>query len=324
MPIEYFVTRWPESGHETLVHVLGKLPMDDELTPDRLKGLMTAVYKGLVVAGFAEGENSGYDTSKGADKAAWIPPTGDTVYVGVRYSLHGKVHLARASDWVIDPAAGSVLPVDCFRFAGSRRQEDYETGDEQLTAEAGGMLVSVYRSPTTMIEIADPNNLNDNYRYNNTRIPKPMIAVLGKHEAHLDMIRDRGDGTLRVLAIERSGTSAPLSKAPLLLIKRESGSFDEVPFQSAGDALGGWIVRSDAVKTSPDWRVRVDVDGTTMETTGFDPLYVDLILSKSPIVPEGDGALPIEAIPVESREDERPKTPNGMDGGANSAPGNGK
>ena len=27
MPIEYFVTRWPESGHETLVHVLGKLPI---------------------------------------------------------------------------------------------------------------------------------------------------------------------------------------------------------------------------------------------------------------------------------------------------------
>ena len=105
-----------------------------------------------------------------------------------------------------DNTIGAVLPVDCFRFAGSRRQEDFESGDDQLTAEAGGLLVSVYRNPTTMIEIADPNNLNDNYRYNNTRIPKPLIGVLGKHEALLDMVRDRGAGTLTVLALERDGS----------------------------------------------------------------------------------------------------------------------
>lgn len=315
MPIEYFVTRWPESGHETLVHVLGRLPMSEDLTPDRLKGLLTAVYKGLLVAGFAEGENSGYDATKDLKNPTWVPPKGDTVYVGVRYSLHGKVHLARASDWVVDPVAAAVLPLDCFRFAGSRRQEDFESGDEMLTAEAGGLLVSVYRNPTAMIEIADPNNLNDNYRYNNVRIPKPLIAVLGKHEALLDMVRDRVDGSLRVLSIERDGKTAPLAKAPVLLVKRESGAFVEVTFQPATDAQGGFIVRDEAIKTSPEWRVRADVEGKPVETTGFDPLYVDLVLSKTPIVPEGDGALPIEPITPEPKRDIVPKGPNGMDGG---------
>lgn len=299
MPIEYFVTRWPESGHETLVHVLGPVVMDDELTPDRLKGVVTGVYKGLVAAGFVEGQNSGYEAGPNPDKPTWVPPTGDTVYVGVRYSLHGKVHVARATDWVIDPAARSVLAPDCFRFAGSRRQDDFETGDEQLTSEAGGLVVSVYRNPTSMIEIAAPSNLNDNYRYNDARIPKPLIAVLGKHEAHLDMIRDRLDGSLRVLAIEKDGKSAPVAKAPVLLMKRESGAIDEIPFAKATDAEGGFVVRDARLKTSPEWRVRVEVDGQPVETTGFDPLYVDLILSKTPIVPEGDGALPIEPVPAE-------------------------
>jgi hypothetical protein len=315
MPIEYFVTRWPESGHETLVHVLGKLPMNEDLTPDRLRGLLTAVYKGLVVAGFTEGENSSYDASKDPKSPTWVPPTGDVVYVGVRYSLHGKLHLARASDWVVDPIAASVLPADCFRFAGSRRQEDFETGDEMLTAEAGGLLVSVYRNPTAMIEIADPNNLNDGYRYNNLRIPKPLIAVLGRHEAQLDMVRDREEGSLRVLSLVRDGTSAPLSKAPVLLVKRDTGAFEEVAFRPANDAQGGFIVRDEAIKTSPDWRVRADLEGRPLETTGFDPLYVDLVFSKTPIVPEGDGALPLEPIPPQPKRDVAPKGPDGMDGG---------
>lgn len=301
MPIEYFVTRWPESGHETLVHVLGRVKVDEDMTPDRLKGVVTAVYKGLVVAGFGEGENSGYDVSKGVDKPTWIPPKGDVVHLGVRYSLHGKVHVARASDWVIDPAAGSVLPADCFRFAGSRRQEDFETGDEQLTAEAGGLLVSVYRNPTAMVEIADPGNLNDNYRYNNTRIPKPMIAVVGRREGLLDMVRDRDAGTLRVLSLERDGVSSPVGAAPVLLVKKDGGAFDEVAFSRGDDPVGGWIVRHDAIKTSPDWSVRVLVDGRPVETTGFEPLYLDLIFSKTPIVPEGDGARPLEPITPEPR-----------------------
>lgn len=317
MPIEYFVTRWPESGHETLVHVIGKVKMDDDVSPDKLRGVMTAVYKGLVVAGFAEGQNSGYDTSKSAEKPTWIPPTGDTVYVGVRYQLHGKIHLARATDWVIDPTAGSVLPEGCFRFAGSRRGEDFETGDEQLSAEAGGLLVSVYRNPTTIIEIADPGNLNDNYRYNNARIPKPLIGVLGKHEAQLDMVRDRTTGTLTVLALVRDGTSSPIATAPVLLVKRENGTFDEVPFTNG--PAGAWLVKDAAIKTSPDWRVRVVIDGQPVETTGFDPLYVDLIFSKTPIVPEGDGALPLKAIPPEPRTDAPAMDGAGM-GAAPSAP----
>ena len=302
MPIEYFVTRWPESGHETLVHVLGPFVMNEELTPDRLKGVITGVYKGLVVAGFVEGQNAGYEAGQNPEKPTWVPPTGDTVYVGVRYSLHGKIHVARATDWVIDPASRTVLAPDCFRFAGSRRQEDYDSGDEMLTSEAGGLLVSVYRNPTSMIEIAAPSNLNDNYRYNNARIPKPLIAVLGKHVARLDMLRDRGDGSLRVLSIEKDGKSTPLDQAPVLKVKRESGTIDEIPFTKATDATGGFVVHDAQLKTSPDWLVRVMIDGQPVETTGTDPLYVDLILSKTPIVPEGDGALPIEPLPADAPE----------------------
>lgn len=300
MPIEYFVTRWPESGHETLVHVLGPAVMNEELSPERLRGVVTGLYKGLVAAGFVEGQNSGYEAGQNPEKPTWVPPTGDTVYVGVRYSLHGKVHVARATDWVVDPAARSVLAPDCFRFAGSRRQEDFETGDEQLTSEAGGLVVSVYRNPTSMIEIAAPSNLNDNYRYNDARIPKPLIAIVGRHEAHLDLVRDRATGSLRALALERDGKSAPLSKAPVLLVKRESGTIDEIPFTKATDAEGGFVVKDEQLKTSPDWRVRVELEGRPVETTGTDPLYVDLIFSKTPIIPEGDGALPLEPVTIET------------------------
>ena len=60
MPIEYFITRFPESGHETLVHLVGSRTMDD-LAKDPvggLRGLGTALYKALLAAGFHEGEGS--------------------------------------------------------------------------------------------------------------------------------------------------------------------------------------------------------------------------------------------------------------------------
>ena len=61
------------------------------------------------------------------------------------------------------------------------------------------------------------------------------------------------------------------------------------------------------------------IDGQPVETTGFDPLYVDLIFSKTPIVPEGDGALPLKAIPPEPRTDAPAMDGAGM-GAAPSAP----
>jgi hypothetical protein len=311
MPMEYFVTRWPESGHETLVHVIGNVPKNEELTPDRLRGLITAVYKGLVVAGFREGRNSGYEAGADPDKPTWVPPTGDLVHVGVRYSLHGKVHLARASDWVIDPAARAVLPPDVFRFAGSRRQEDFDSGDEMLTAEAGGLLVSVYRNPTSMIEIAALSNLNDDFRYNDARIPRPLVAIVGKTPQRLDMVRDRRGGSLTVLGMGADGAFAPLPKAPVLKIRRDSGEIVAVPFARAASLPTAWIAKDDGLKTSPEWRVEVEVDGAPVETSGFEPLYVDLILSKEPIVPEGDGAAPLEPIPADAPRTDAPKDPAG-------------
>src|SRR5207245_2800836 len=122
---------------ETLVHVIGPTDVKD-LSPERLKGLPTAVYKGMLAAGFTQGDSSRVE--KGTDgKPTWIPPTGDVVHVGARYALGGRTHVARASDWVGDPSTGTVLPADSFRFTGSRRIEDSDTGDEAIAAEEGGL-----------------------------------------------------------------------------------------------------------------------------------------------------------------------------------------
>ena len=45
-----------------------------------------------------------------------------------------------------------------------------------------------------------------------------------------------------------------------------------------------------------DWRVRMEIDGKAVESAGWEPFYLDLILSKTPIVPEGDGAIPVEPV----------------------------
>jgi hypothetical protein len=293
MPIEFFVTRWPESGHETLIHVVGPAPVDEALSPDRLKGLLTAVYKGMVAAGFAEGEGAAFEPPS-AEKARprWVPPKGDTVYVGVRYELGGRVHLARATDWVVDPSTRSVLPEDAFRFTGSGRQEDFETGDEQLRAEASGILMSVYFNPTTLVEIAVPSNVDNAYQYNHLRIPKPARLRLENGAGVVDAVRDRARSALRVLAVTRDGRREAIATAPVLVVRDADGNDREVPFSSVD---GAWEVTHEALGKG-DWRVQVVVDGTPRRTSGFEPFYLDLVLSKTPIVPEGDGARPLEPI----------------------------
>lgn len=314
MPIEYFVTRWPENGHETLVHVTGPVKVDANLSADRLRGLPTAIYKALVAAGFKQGESTGMDASD-PEHPKWVAPTGDTVYVGVRYALRGKVHVARATDWVVDPKAGGVLPQDCFRFTGSRRVEDFETGDEMLSAEASGLVVAVYERLPALVEIAAPSVLQGDYRYNFARIPKPVVIVLDRGAARLDAERLLETGTLRVHAVERAGAWAPLATAPTLLVDEEGGTAREVPFRKAADGTS-WEATDPAVKASPAWRVRCTVDGKPLESTGFEPLYLDLLFSKTPIVPEGDGALAIAPVPSDVRDTGEPD-PNapGMDAG---------
>ncbi len=313
MPIEYFVTRWPENSHETLVHVTGPVKVDGNLSADRLRGLPTAIYKALVAAGFKQGESTGMDASD-PEKPKWVAPTGDVVYVGVRYALRGKTHLARATDWIVDPKAGGVLPEDCFRFTGSRRAEDFETGDEMLSAEASGLVVAVYERLPALVEIALPSVLAGDYRYNYARIPKPVVIVLDRGAARLDAERVRETGTIRIHAIERAGAWTPLPAAPTLLLDQEGGPSREVAFVRAADGTS-WEATDPAVKTSIAWRVRCPVDGKPFVSTGFEPLYLDLVLSKTPIVPEGDGALAIAPIPsdVQDTGEPDPNAPGGMD-----------
>ena len=290
MPIEYFLTRWPESGHETLLHVLGPAPIDDTLGTEKLQGLVTAIYKGLLVAGFEQGEGAGYEppTTPGG-KPRWIAPKGDVVHVGVRYALHGKVHLARATDWVVDPSTHAVLPADAFHFTGSRRQEDFQTGDEQISAEASGVVVSVYMDPNSLLEIAEASVLENRYQYNYVRIPQPVILVLEGKAGLVDAIRDRAHNGIRLLTLERGGKTEPLTSAPVLRVPREDGKTDEIPFTKVAD---GWEVRHDALAKG-EWRVRVDVDGKGVESVAFQPLYLDLVFSKTPLEVQGDGALPM-------------------------------
>ncbi len=190
MPIEYFITRYPESGHETLVHLVGDRSLDD-LAKDPvggLKGLGNALYKGLVAAGFKEGEGSRPDP-EAADKQRprWLLPTGDVVYLYVRYQRGGATHLARATDWVLDPSTGTVLPEDAFRFTGSVRGEDPDTGDDVLAAEMGGLLVSVWQNPRALLEVALDSAEHNDYQYNSARIPRPE----GEGPLMLDLVFSR-------------------------------------------------------------------------------------------------------------------------------------
>jgi hypothetical protein len=205
MPIEYFITRFPESGHETLVHMIGGRELADiERDPmGGLRGLGTALYKALVAAGFREGEGSRPDpTAPDPRSARWLLPSGDVVYLYVRYQRGGKTHLARATDWVLDPSTGTVLPDDCFRFTGSLRIEDPESGEDMLAAELGGLLVSVWQNAHAVLEVALDSSVHNDYQYNPARIPKPD----GEGPLMLDLIFSKvrleteGDGAAPLAA----------------------------------------------------------------------------------------------------------------------------
>jgi hypothetical protein len=177
MPIEYFMTRFPENGHETLVHLIGNTDVEEFAEPPYpdLHGLVTALYKALLAAGFQQGQGShpARAPKTPGEQVPWVLPSGDTVYLYTRWKdADGKTHLARASDWVIDPATGKPLPEDCFKFTGSMRVEQRETGDEMLLAEARGFIASVYPDQAAMIEVAIDSASNDNYRYNWSALPK--------------------------------------------------------------------------------------------------------------------------------------------------------
>lgn len=177
MPIEFFVARYPESSHETLVHIVGnRTPEDVQADPaGALRGLVTAVYQGLLAAGFEEGHPTHPEKDArelGADEEpSWVLATGDTVYVYIEWDEEGTLHRARATDLVLDPETGTTLPQDCFRFTGSLRVEDRNTAEEMVLAEGMGLIVSVWRNAGSLVEIALDAALRNDFQYNFPRIP---------------------------------------------------------------------------------------------------------------------------------------------------------
>ena len=186
MPIEYFMTRYPEAGHETLVHLMGNktLAFLRENPYDGARGLPTALYKGLVAAGFKEGRPFRPDPDSDPENPRWLLPDGDTVYVYVRFTLDDNTYLLPATDWVLDPSTGKPLPEDCFKFTGSMRREDRDTGDTILAAEMVGLLVSVWPNQSALMEAGIESAVRNNFTYN----PKAMPDMTGRELLYLDVI----------------------------------------------------------------------------------------------------------------------------------------
>ena len=207
MPIEYFVTRFPESGHETMVHVLGDKTLDQiqERPQEAAKGMGLGLYMGMLAAGFHEGEPFRPDPESSREKPEWLLPDGDVVYLYVRYTLNGEDHLVPATEWVLDPETGKHLPDDAFRFTGSFRVEDPETGDETVAAEQGGLLVSVWPNRVALVEVALEGALRNDYAYNTDRIPD----VAGRKDPlYLDLVFSKTPLALADLAAPADGDAA--------------------------------------------------------------------------------------------------------------------
>ncbi len=177
MPIEYLMTRYPEAGHETLLHLMGKAKLEDFNEPPfpNLTGVCTALYKGLLAAGFLQGKYSHpeREPKEPFEQVPWVMATGDTVHMYVRWlDEDGTPVHARATDWMLDPKTKGVLPEDAFKFTGSMRVEHRETGDEMLLSEGNGFLVSAYPDRSALIEVAVPSVIGGHLAYNWSRLPK--------------------------------------------------------------------------------------------------------------------------------------------------------
>jgi hypothetical protein len=218
MPIEYYMTRYPVLGHETLVHVVGKRSFE-EIQEDpwgALQGLPTAIYKGMIVAGFREGEAAHPDPESDPRNPTWVLATGDVVHVYARWDEEDGPRLAPASDWVIeDPESGATIPPGSFRFTGSQRAEDRETGEEVLTAELSGVVVSVWPSRSALVEVALESALTNSYAYNFSKIPKHRA----EGPRYLDIVFSKTplalgpDGSV-IAAEGASGAAAPSEGEP--------------------------------------------------------------------------------------------------------------
>lgn len=220
-PIEYLMTRYPEAGHETLLHLLGNATLEDWAEPPfpSLSGLVTALYKGLLAAGFTQGKPSHpeREPKEAFEQVPWVLASGDAVYMYVRWKdAEGKTVLARATDWMLDPKTKGVLPEDCFKFTGSMRVEHRETGDELLLSEARGFVVSAYPDTAALIEVALQSVIGGHLAYNWSRLPPHTKG----EPFYVDLVFSKTALTEEALADLEGSTGAPSKDADA---KREDG-----------------------------------------------------------------------------------------------------
>ncbi|MDF1700646.1 MAG: hypothetical protein P1V36_05760 [Planctomycetota bacterium] len=220
-PIEYLMTRYPEAGHETLLHLLGNATLEDWAEPPfpSLSGLVTALYKGLLAAGFTQGKPSHpeREPKEAFEQVPWVLASGDAVYMYVRWKdAEGKTVLARATDWMLDPKTKGVLPEDCFKFTGSMRVEHRETGDELLLSEARGFVVSAYPDTAALIEVALQSVIGGHLAYNWSRLPQHTKG----EPFYVDLVFSKTALTEEALADLEGSTGAPSKDADA---KREDG-----------------------------------------------------------------------------------------------------
>ena len=83
----------------------------------------------------------------------------------------------------------------------------------------------------------------------------------------------------------------------------------EVAFKPDPATPGAWTVEDEALRSGVAWRVRAKVGERDLDSQGFEPMYLDLVFSKTPIVPEGDGAKPLEPVELPKNEPPEPAPP---------------
>lgn len=91
---------------------------------------------------------------------AYKPPTGTEIEVRVEWrDAEGKMHTARAEDWVRDARTGQAM-TQPWVFAGSRFWKDEETGKEYYQAE-GGDFICVSNFSTALLDIPVESSQSD-------------------------------------------------------------------------------------------------------------------------------------------------------------------
>jgi hypothetical protein len=107
---------------------------------------MENVHAALLALGAKPGHPAKFDTQ-------FHPPTGSQIEVTVRWTdKEGKQHEARGQDWIRNLKTGKPLEYQ-WVFAGSRFQENTETGERRYSANDGD-FISVVNFADSMLDLA--------------------------------------------------------------------------------------------------------------------------------------------------------------------------